>query len=145
MSKEIRDEKWIVADKMLFGQAVRELLCQRCHREHPVWFAPNDLWNAVAKEGEHFMCPTCFVVVAEARGIKPTAWCLRLENEGDGELAIALRENKEAKSLITELEGERDRLRTAVEHIRDMPVYDQDDHVRVRDYARRAALKEQGV
>lgn len=28
---------------------LRELLCQKCGRDYPVWFAPNELWNRVAE------------------------------------------------------------------------------------------------
>jgi hypothetical protein len=53
-----------------------ELLCQNCDRGYPVWFAPDELWNKVAREDEHFLCPTCFAVLAEARGFVPLAWVL---------------------------------------------------------------------
>jgi hypothetical protein len=56
---------------------VRELLCQRCNQEYPVWYAPNELWNAVQREGEHFFCLTCFAVVAEERGVVTVSWILR--------------------------------------------------------------------
>jgi hypothetical protein len=59
---------------------MRELLCQRCGSEYPVWYAPDELWNRVQREGEHFLCLTCFAVLAEERGIKPIAWVLR-ENQ----------------------------------------------------------------
>lgn len=51
---------------------IRELLCMICGKEHPVWYAPNDLWNRVIRRDgsdEHpFLCPTCFTVLAEERG-----------------------------------------------------------------------------
>lgn len=55
---------------------LRELLCQKCGRDYPVWFAPNELWNRVAKDDEHFLCMDCFALLAESRGIAPTAWML---------------------------------------------------------------------
>jgi hypothetical protein len=63
---------------------VRELLCQRCDQNYPVWFAPNELWNRVCpdSEGIHFLCLTCFAVLAEGKGIVPTAWVITLEDSG---------------------------------------------------------------
>lgn len=66
---------------------IRELLCMVCGVEHPVWYAPNDIWNAVmrwpdgreASEKIPFICPTCFVIEAERRGIKGAAWQLTIE------------------------------------------------------------------
>ena len=63
------------------GPPVRELLCQRCGHEHLVWHAPNDIWNAVmrptrtAMDLVEFICPTCFMDLAEAK-IGPKIWCL---------------------------------------------------------------------
>lgn len=63
---------------------VRELLCQRCDREYVVWYVPSYLWNEVVRahggdvDGvDHFLCPTCFTVLAQERGVTPTyAWKL---------------------------------------------------------------------
>lgn len=48
-------------------KAVRELLCQQCAREYPVWYCDHLLWVPVAKELEietgipiHFLCLDCF-------------------------------------------------------------------------------------
>jgi len=57
----------------------RELLCQRCNREYVVWYAPNELWNAVIRnnptgdEGsqESFLCACCFMELAAERGYDP--------------------------------------------------------------------------
>jgi hypothetical protein len=53
---------------------IEELHCQRCHTDYEVWFTSGKLWNKVALEGErviwHFLCPTCFVVLAAEAGIK---------------------------------------------------------------------------
>lgn len=65
---------------LVIKPAVRELLCQRCDLEYPVWFAPNELWNRVAKDGEHFLCPNCFAVLAEARGASAIRWQLIPDN-----------------------------------------------------------------
>lgn len=67
-------------------EAIRELLCQRCGKDYPVWCAPNELWNRVQRDGEHFFCLTCFAILAEERGVKTTAWKLELETEADGAL-----------------------------------------------------------
>jgi len=64
-----------------------EMWCERCGRRHGVvWFAPSDIWNAVMREGDRgnpdefgFCCPLCFMQLAEARGIVPTAWEVRPE------------------------------------------------------------------
>ncbi len=42
-----------------------------------------------------------------------------------------------ADRLMAERDEKIARLRASLRHIQTMPVYDQDDHVRVRDYARR--------
>jgi hypothetical protein len=54
----------------------RELLCELCEREHPIWSADNELWNKVLRGGERgnadeysFVCPTCFMTLAVERGI----------------------------------------------------------------------------
>jgi hypothetical protein len=75
------------------GGEVRELLCQRCNSEYPVWFCPNEIWNAVQQTGEHFFCPTCFAILAEERGIRPTAWFVRPEKDSDGETSLLKRQN----------------------------------------------------
>ena len=55
----------------------RELLCQMCGRDYPIWYAPNDLWNAVMRYGDQgnadeydFVCPTCFTVHAAFMGVE---------------------------------------------------------------------------
>jgi hypothetical protein len=52
-----------------YQAAERELLCQWCDNDYPVWVAPDELWNQVADENEHFLCPTCFAMLAEQRGV----------------------------------------------------------------------------
>jgi hypothetical protein len=65
----------------------RELLCQRCDREYATWSAPNDLWNRVVRDHggdgygddpyrDTFLCPSCFAMLAEARGIQETPYLL---------------------------------------------------------------------
>lgn len=72
-----------------FGRTAskRELLCQRCGHDYPVWFVSNELWNAVIRGGakggeespeENFLCPSCFAMLAGERGaVRPnTIWRL---------------------------------------------------------------------
>lgn len=51
-----------------------EDFCERCHRPNVTWFAPSDLWNKAAGDRHDILCPVCFVQLAEAYGIRPTAW-----------------------------------------------------------------------
>jgi hypothetical protein len=48
--------------------------CGNCGRDDPVWHAPNDLWNTVVGSEAGTLCPTCFIDLAEERGVVPTAW-----------------------------------------------------------------------
>lgn len=62
-------------------------LCGRCGRHYAVWFAPSPLWNRVMRgegyerRGEPFpfICPTCFALFAEEKGVYGTAWVLDVE------------------------------------------------------------------
>jgi len=47
--------------------------CERCRGPNVRWFAPSPLWNAAHGEWD-ILCPICFVQLAEAAGIDPTAW-----------------------------------------------------------------------
>lgn len=54
----------------------RELICQRCNCPHRVWSAASPLWNATVRSGcingdeEYaFLCPNCFMELAEDRGV----------------------------------------------------------------------------
>lgn len=53
--------------------------CTDCGIDNPVWFAPNELWNRVMGDHTGFLCPRCFIVRAEAAGVRPTAWVLTEE------------------------------------------------------------------
>ncbi len=53
-----------------------ESVCDRCGGINPVWSAPSPLWNAVIRGGDingsevfAFVCPVCFIALAEQRGI----------------------------------------------------------------------------
>lgn len=62
-----------------------EGVCERCDRKYPVWFAPNDLWNAVMRASGsdlwQFVCLDCFTLFAEATGHTTTAWVLTTEEK----------------------------------------------------------------
>lgn len=47
--------------------------CERCGGQNVTWFAPSELWNK-AHGVYDILCPVCFVNLAEAAGIRPTAW-----------------------------------------------------------------------
>jgi hypothetical protein len=57
--------------------AREEMVCDRCGNRHSVvWFADDDLWNAVMRGGDRgardeysFCCPTCLMQLATERGI----------------------------------------------------------------------------
>lgn len=54
-----------------------EAVCRRCGGPNVSWFAPSPLWNAVMRGGSidgpwefgELICPTCFCVLAEERGV----------------------------------------------------------------------------
>lgn len=57
-----------------------ELMCDCCRKPYVVWFTNNDLWNKYAHYGNFtFLCPTCFIVLAERNGCKTTGWFLTVE------------------------------------------------------------------
>lgn len=57
-------------------------ICMDCGRHCIVWFADNEVWNRVISPENRFLmlCPTCFVVRAEAQGIKTTGWKMTPED-----------------------------------------------------------------
>lgn len=84
---------------------LREGLCMKCNQEYPVWFAPNELWNPVMRNADGsdrypFICPTCFAMEAELRGIRPTAWKLTTE-----QLIIEAEKRAELRGRREEVEG----------------------------------------
>ena len=67
-------------------EAEYELKCQLCQLDYVVWFTDNDLWNTIQEWHRgpdrctiHFLCPRCFMILAEAMGIRPTAWYVTQE------------------------------------------------------------------
>jgi hypothetical protein len=67
-------------------QAYPEETCRRCGGPNVGWFAPSPLWNAVMRGGSingpqefgELICPTCFCVLAEERGIA-SVWRLHAQ------------------------------------------------------------------
>lgn len=65
---------WCAAPESAEGE--REGLCMECGKEHPVWFADNELWNEVVRRPDGsdrwpFLCPTCFTVKSVEAGVDP--------------------------------------------------------------------------
>lgn len=65
----------------------RELRCMLCGSDYPVWFALNELWNAVVRRpdgsDEHpFLCPTCFGNLAVERGVVTVRLMLSAPDDG---------------------------------------------------------------
>lgn len=71
-----------------------EMWCDRCGQRHDVvWFAPSDIWNAVMRDGERgnpdefgFCCPSCFMQLADERGVGNRMWKIqpeRILEDGD--------------------------------------------------------------
>jgi hypothetical protein len=52
-----------------------EDVCQQCAGNNVVWFADNEIWNAVVG-GPGILCPSCFVQFADAKGYHKGAWKL---------------------------------------------------------------------
>lgn len=48
--------------------------CDECGGANPVWFADNDLWNAVVGSPYGILCPSCFATRAETNVIGPQVW-----------------------------------------------------------------------
>lgn len=42
-----------------------EGICDDCARPYTIWYADNDLWNAVMPDNRGMLCPTCFLIRAE--------------------------------------------------------------------------------
>lgn len=66
------------------GRGHRELLCERCGREHAIWFAANEIWNEVVGDSASFLCPNCFMALADER-FGQQCWEVRREAVGEAE------------------------------------------------------------
>lgn len=73
-NQEIVDALFASLNKLPKKAKLSELSCQLCNDLNPVWYAPNEVWNLVAKDKYHFLCPNCFIRLAERKGIEPTGW-----------------------------------------------------------------------
>lgn len=72
--------------------------CERCSRDYPIWSAPSDLWNLTVRGGDRaaadefgFLCPTCFMLMAEDRATGRTTWLVRPDREADFEECLPSR------------------------------------------------------
>jgi hypothetical protein len=79
-------------------QSHPEHVCERCHGANIVWFVDSALWNRVHGIFD-ILCPTCFVCLAEAAGIRPTSWQLAPEHHEPGADALA-----RVKSVLPDLD-----------------------------------------
>lgn len=55
-----------------------EAFCDDCKGPNVVWFAPNNLWNKVVRKVDKpdpMLCPRCFILRAEAMGIRESWVC----------------------------------------------------------------------
>jgi hypothetical protein len=55
-----------------------ECKCDYCGKFHSVWFTDNEIWNKYSI-GYTFLCPTCFILIAEQNGCKTTGWFVTVE------------------------------------------------------------------
>jgi hypothetical protein len=55
-----------------------EGVCEHCQNFYAVWFIDNEIWNKYHKEYD-FLCPTCFMSLAEQQGCQTTGWHLTTE------------------------------------------------------------------
>lgn len=65
-----------------YRESVSELQCQLCPADYAVWHCENELWNQVLGNDSiriHFLCPTCFTMLAEHKKIIPIRWKLSAE------------------------------------------------------------------
>lgn len=78
--QEIVDQLFTSLNKPKKKPRISELSCQVCNDPNPVWFTLNKLWNNVIKDKYHFVCPNCFIKLAERKGLQPQAWKLTTVN-----------------------------------------------------------------
>jgi hypothetical protein len=50
--------------------------CQQCYGPNPIWFCESRIWNQVVggdpdQEAGGILCPSCFMVKAEAANLRP--------------------------------------------------------------------------
>jgi len=98
--------------------------CLDCGEPCEVWFAPNELWNAVMPERAGLLCLRCFVKRANPLHINKGAWMLRtdpvFDNPPEQAAGVALppipeyRPDWDGDKAEFELTYRRDQLRTAL-------------------------------
>jgi hypothetical protein len=79
----------------------RELLCQRCGHDYPIWYCDHFLWNPVAEYIEKqtnvqisFLCMNCFALYCEKAvitGENPDCkiiWKLEIGTHNDAALSL---------------------------------------------------------
>lgn len=59
----------------------RELLCESCDSDYPVWYVANEIWNLIIRdekgnESFQFLCPTCFAELANKQFVESPIWKL---------------------------------------------------------------------
>ena len=59
-----------------------ESVCEWCDGKNLVWTAPNELWNEVIGDSFSFLCPNCFMKLAEAKKIYKPVWTVSPEPLG---------------------------------------------------------------
>ncbi len=83
--------------------AQRELLCQRCDQEYPVWYGDHFLWNPLADQltdetgiAVHFLCLNCFATCCNRAVLKGNPDCRiiwKLEIGGPQDARLCLTTN----------------------------------------------------
>lgn len=80
--------------------AEKELLCQKCSGEYPIWYCDHFLWDPIAERLEkdtgvsiHFLCLNCFAgccreVVIETHPDCKIIWKLEVGGRGDAQIAL---------------------------------------------------------
>ena len=76
---QIWDGRWVCSQECYDGMHP-ESTCQKCGRENIIWFTTNEIWNAV-NPSVGILCPICFVLEADKKGLNTRAWKLSLDLE----------------------------------------------------------------
>lgn len=82
------------------NKPTRELLCQKCGCEYPVWFASTELWNEIGGDGISFLCLNCFAFLADEKGLSNNGCWKLLIKQYNKYMQIKL--NKEEKKELDE-------------------------------------------
>ena len=72
-----------------------EDFCHRCGGRNITWYADSDLWNKFDPP-ESIICPICFVIEAEAGGVKTSAWRVAPGDDEAGRLMLRLHQVEDA-------------------------------------------------